>query len=37
MEWNKVQKEKRESLNYSFEDLKRLTKIPIYRLKDIEN
>ena len=37
MEWNKVQKEKREALNYSFEDLKKLTKIPIYRLKDIEN
>lgn len=37
MERNKIQKEKRESLNYTFKDLKNLTKIPIFRLKDIEN
>lgn len=37
MERNKIQKEKRESLNYSFKDLKAITKIPIFRLKDFEN
>ena len=37
MERNKIQKEKRESLNLSFKDLKELTKIPIFHLKNIEN
>ena len=37
VEWNRIQKDKRESLNYSFKDLKERTKIPIYRLKEFEN